>query len=576
MLFIVDKINLFLLLEQNRLTMCGIVCAFDLKQSHEDLRPQILEMSKRIRHRGPDWSGIFSNEKALMGHERLAIVDPTSGNQPLYSQNGRYVLAANGEIYNHQELRKQFEGKYNFSTASDCEVILALYQEKGPSFVDEMNGIFGFAIYDTQEDTYFIARDHMGIIPLYMGWDQHGTFYVASELKALEGVCTKIELFPPGHYYYSKDDSPVRWYTRDWMEYDAVNENSTSINDIHDALADAVHRQLMSDVPYGVLLSGGLDSSVTSALAKRFAAKRIESGDEQTAWWPQLHSFSVGLEGSPDLAAAQKVADHIGTVHHEIKFTIQEGLDAIRDVIFHLETYDITTVRASTPMYLMARAIKALGIKMVLSGEGADELFGGYLYFHKAPTAKDFHEETVRKLDKLHQYDCLRANKSLAAWGIEGRVPFLDKEFMDVAMRINPQDKMINAERMEKWVVRKAFEDYLPESVAWRQKEQFSDGVGYSWIDTLKEVVEEAVSDEQMANAHYRFPAQTPQNKEEFYYRSIFEEHFPSEAAALSVPSVPSVACSTPIALEWDEAFKNMNDPSGRAVAKVHDEAYGV
>ena len=563
-------------MEQNRLTMCGIVCAFDLKQSQEDLRPQILEMSKRIRHRGPDWSGIFSNEKALMGHERLAIVDPTSGNQPLYSQNGRYVLAANGEIYNHQELRKQFEGKYNFSTASDCEVILALYQEKGPSFVDEMNGIFGFAIYDTQEDTYFIARDHMGIIPLYMGWDQHGTFYVASELKALEGVCTKIELFPPGHYYYSKDDSPVRWYTRDWMEYDAVKENSTSINDIHDALADAVHRQLMSDVPYGVLLSGGLDSSVTSALAKRFAAKRIESGDEQTAWWPQLHSFSVGLEGSPDLAAAQKVADHIGTVHHEIKFTIQEGLDAIRDVIFHLETYDITTVRASTPMYLMARAIKALGIKMVLSGEGADELFGGYLYFHKAPTAKDFHEETVRKLDKLHQYDCLRANKSLAAWGIEGRVPFLDKEFMDVAMRINPQDKMINAERMEKWVVRKAFEDYLPESVAWRQKEQFSDGVGYSWIDTLKEVVEEAVSDEQMANAHYRFPAQTPQNKEEFYYRSIFEEHFPSEAAALSVPSVPSVACSTPIALEWDEAFKNMNDPSGRAVAKVHDEAYGV
>ena len=477
-------------------------------------------------------------------------------------------------IYNHQELRQQFEGKYNFATASDCEVILALYQEKGPAFVDEMNGIFGFAIYDTQEDSYFIARDHMGIIPLYMGWDQHGTFYVASELKALEGVCTKIELFPPGHYYHSKDEAPVRWYTRDWMEFDAVKDNTTSIEDIHDALADAVHRQLMSDVPYGVLLSGGLDSSVTSALAKRFAAKRVESGDEQTAWWPQLHSFSVGLEGSPDLAAAQKVAEHIGTVHHEIKFTIQEGLDAIRDVIYHLETYDITTVRASTPMYLMARAIKALGIKMVLSGEGADELFGGYLYFHKAPTAKDFHEETVRKLDKLHQYDCLRANKSLAAWGIEGRVPFLDKEFMDVAMRINPQDKMINKERMEKWVVRKAFEDYLPESVAWRQKEQFSDGVGYSWIDTLKEVVEAAVSDEQMANAHYRFPAQTPQNKEEFYYRSIFEEHFPSEAAALSVPSVPSVACSTPIALEWDEAFKNMNDPSGRAVAKVHDDAY--
>ena len=554
--------------------MCGIVCAFDLKQSSEQLRPQILEMSKSIRHRGPDWSGIFSNDNALMGHERLAIVDPTSGNQPLYSEDGRYVLAANGEIYNHAELKKQFEGKYNFQTASDCEVILALYQEKGPAFVDELNGIFGFALYDTQEDRYFVARDHMGIIPLYMGYDANGTFYVASELKALEGVCTKIELFPPGHYLSSEDKAPVQWYQRDWMEYDAVKENSTSIDALHDALSDAVHRQLMSDVPYGVLLSGGLDSSVTSALAKKFAAKRVESGDEQSAWWPQLHSFSVGLEGSPDLAAARKVADHIGTVHHEIKFTIQEGLDAIRDVIYHLETYDITTVRASTPMYLMARVIKSMGIKMVLSGEGADELFGGYLYFHKAPTSKDFHEETVRKLDKLHQYDCLRANKSLAAWGIEGRVPFLDKEFMDVAMRINPQDKMINGERMEKWVIRKAFEKYLPESVAWRQKEQFSDGVGYSWIDTLKEVVEAEVTDEQMANAHYKFPTQTPQNKEEFYYRSIFEEHFPSEAAALCVPSVPSVACSTPIALEWDEAFKNMNDPSGRAVAKVHEDAY--
>ena len=554
--------------------MCGIVCAFDLKQPSSELRPQVLDMSKNVRHRGPDWSGIFSNDKAIMGHERLAIVDPTSGNQPLLSEEGRYVLAANGEIYNHQELRAQFDGKYNFKTQSDCEVILALYKEKGTGFIDEMNGIFGFAIYDTQEDVYFIARDHMGIIPLYMGWDQEGTFYVASELKALEGVCTKIELFPPGHYYLSTDEAPVRWYQRDWMEYDEVKDNATSIDELHDALSAAVRRQLMSDVPYGVLLSGGLDSSVTSALAKQYAAKRVESGDQQAAWWPQLHSFSVGLEGSPDLAAAQKVADHIGTVHHEIKFTIQEGLDAIRDVVYHLETYDITTIRASTPMYLMARAIKALGIKMVLSGEGADELFGGYLYFHKAPTAKDFHEETVRKLDKLHQYDCLRANKSLAAWGIEGRVPFLDKEFMDVAMRINPKDKMINKARMEKWVIRKAFEDYLPESVAWRQKEQFSDGVGYSWIDTLKEIVDKEVTDEQMANAQYRFPAQTPQNKEEFYYRSIFEDHFPSETAAMCVPSVPSVACSTPIALEWDEAFKNMNDPSGRAVAKVHEEAY--
>ena len=554
--------------------MCGIVCAFDVKESTEVLRPQLLEMSKKIRHRGPDWSGIYADDKAILAHERLAIVDPASGKQPLLSPNGKLVLAANGEIYNHRELRKQFEGKYDFQTESDCEVILALYQEKGVNFLDEMNGIFGFTIYDAEKDEYFVARDHMGIIPLYMGWDKNGTFYVASELKALEGTCTKIELFPPGHYLHSSDGELKRWYSRDWMEYDAVKDNATSIQEIKEALEAAVHRQLMSDVPYGVLLSGGLDSSVTSAIAKKYAQKRIESGDTTDAWYPQLHSFSVGLDGSPDLAAAQKVADHIGTVHHEIKFTIQEGLDAIKDVVYNLETYDITTIRASTPMYLMARVIKSMGIKMVLSGEGADELFGGYLYFHKAPNAKEFHEETVRKLSKLHMYDCLRANKSLASWGIEGRVPFLDKEFMDVAMRINPQDKMINGERMEKWVVRKAFEDMLPESVAWRQKEQFSDGVGYSWIDTLKVVVNEEVSDEQLANAKFRFPLQTPTSKEEFYYRSIFEEHFPSDAAALCVPQEASVACSTQIALEWDAAFKNMNDPSGRAVANVHSDAY--
>ncbi len=554
--------------------MCGIVCAFDLKEKAEVLRPQLLEMSKKIRHRGPDWSGIYSNNKAILAHERLAIVDPASGKQPLFSENKKLILAANGEIYNHQDLRKQFEGTYNFQTESDCEIILALYQKKGVDFIDEMNGIFGFALYDVEKDEYFIARDHMGIIPLYIGWDANGTFYVASELKALEGVCTKIELFPPGHYLSSKDGELVRWYDRDWTEFEAVKENQTSIDELHDALEAAVHRQLMSDVPYGVLLSGGLDSSVTSALAKKYADKRVESGDTQEAWWPRLHSFSVGLEGSPDLAAAQIVADYIGTVHHEIKFTIQEGLDAIKDVIYNLETYDITTIRASTPMYLMARVIKSMGVKMVLSGEGADELFGGYLYFHKAPNAEEFHKETVRKLDKLHMYDCLRANKSLAAWGIEGRVPFLDKEFMDVAMRINPEDKMINGERMEKWVIRKAFEKYLPESVAWRQKEQFSDGVGYSWIDTLKEVVAEEVSDEQLANAKYKFPIQTPTSKEEFYYRSIFAEHFPSDTAAHCVPQEASVACSTKIALEWDESFKNMNDPSGRAVANVHEEAY--
>lgn len=553
--------------------MCGIVCSFDLKEKSESLRPQVLEMAKTLRHRGPDWSGIYSDSRAIIAHERLAIVDPASGKQPLFSEDRKLILAANGEIYNHRELRAQFPD-YKFQTESDCEVILALYKEKGVDFLDEMNGIFGFAIYDTEKDEYFIARDHMGIIPLYIGWDKNGTFYVASELKALEGVCTKIELFPPGHYMTSNNREFVQWYKRDWSEYNKVKDNETNIKEIRRSLESAVHRQLMSDVPYGVLLSGGLDSSITSAIAKKFAEHRVEADDNEQAWWPQLHSFSVGLEGSPDLAAAQKVADHIGTIHHEIKFTIQEGLDAISDVIYQLETYDITTIRASTPMYLMARVIKSMGIKMVLSGEGADELFGGYLYFHKAPNAKEFHEETVRKLGKLHMYDCLRANKSLAAWGIEGRVPFLDKEFIDVAMQINPQDKMINGERMEKWIVRKAFEDMLPESVVWRQKEQFSDGVGYCWIDTLKKVVETAVSNNHLENAHFRFPIQTPQNKEEYYYRAIFESHFQSDAAALSVPQEPSVACSTRIALEWDDAFKNMNDPSGRAVARVHDDAY--
>lgn len=555
--------------------MCGIVCAFDLKETAEKLRPQLLSMSKCIRHRGPDWSGIFNDENSIIAHERLAIVDPTSGKQPLFSEDENLVLAVNGEIYNHQELRKQFEDRYHFKTQSDCEVILALYQEKGAAFLDDLNGIFGFALYDRKNNEYFIARDHMGIIPLYIGWDKKGTFYVASELKALEGICPKIELFPPGHYLHSKEGKLKRWYSRDWMEYENVKDNTSNIKELREALEAAVKRQLMSDVPYGVLLSGGLDSSITSAIAKKYAEKRIETGDQDTAWWPQLHSFAIGLEGSPDLVAARKVAEHLGTVHHEIKFTIQEGIDAISDVIYHLETYDITTVRASTPMYLMARAIKAMGIKMVLSGEGSDEIFGGYLYFHKAPNAEEFHKETVRKLDKLHQYDCLRANKSLAAWGIEGRVPFLDKEFLDVAMRLNPKDKMVGPGKMEKWILRKAFEDLLPESVAWRQKEQFSDGVGYNWIDTLKEMVNQKVSDDDLANAKFRFPIQTPTTKEEYYYRSLFESHFPSDTAALSVPSVPSVACSTPIALEWDEAFKNMNDPSGRAVGGVHAEGYG-
>lgn len=555
--------------------MCGIVGVFDCKTGTESLRPKILNMSKKIRHRGPDWSGIYSDDNIVLAHERLAIVDPQSGRQPLYTKDKTLVLAVNGEIYNHQDIRRSLPG-YEFLTQSDCEVILALYQEKGIHFLEDLNGIFAFALYDKKDGSYFIARDHIGIIPFYMGWDEWGNFYVASELKALEGVCNNIKEFLPGHYLYSKDGGYElkRWYKRDWEAYENVKDNVSDIAVLRKALEDAVHRQLMSDVPYGVLLSGGLDSSIIAAVTKKFAAKRVESGDTQAAWYPQLHSFAVGLKGSPDLAAAQKAADHIGTVHHEIHFTIQEGLDAIRDVIYHLETYDVTTIRASTPMYLMARIIKSMGIKMVLSGEGSDELFGGYLYFHKAPDAKSFHEETVRKLGKLHLYDCLRANKSLAAWGIEGRVPFLDKEFMDVAMRLNPADKMAKDGKIEKWILRKAFEDYLPESIAWRQKEQFSDGVGYSWIDTLKTVASLKVTDEQLANARYRFPVNPPMSKEEYHYRSIFSEHFPSDVAAACVPSVPSVACSTPEALAWDKSFQNLNDPSGRAVANVHNMAY--
>ena len=553
--------------------MCGIVCVFDTKQKNEVIRPQVLEMSKKLRHRGPDWSGIYQHDNVIFSHERLAIVDPTSGKQPLFTKDNKVALAVNGEIYNHQELRSEFPD-YDFLTQSDCEVILALYRRDGKNFLEKLNGIFAFALYDEENDAYLIGRDHMGIVPLYMGWDKNGSFYVASELKSLEGVCNKIEEFLPGHFLYSKDGQQLQqWYKRDWTEFDNVKDNETDIAAIRKGLEEAVHRQLMSDVPYGVLLSGGLDSSIIAAVTAKYARQRIESGDTQEAWYPRLHSFAVGLEGSPDLAAARKAADHIGSVHHEIKYTVQEGLDAIKDVIYHLETYDVTTIRASTPMYLLARVIKSMGIKMVLSGEGSDELFGGYLYFHKAPSAQAFHEETVRKLGKLHLYDCLRANKSLMAWGIEGRVPFLDKEFMDIAMTINPKDKMITPERMEKWVLRKAFEDLLPESIAWRQKEQFSDGVGYSWIDTLKQVAEDEVTDEMMANAKFRFPINVPMSKEEYRYRTIFESHFPSDSAASCVPSVPSVACSTPVALEWDEAFKNANDPSGRAV-KVHETAY--
>ena len=554
--------------------MCGITAIFNIHSGTAELRKQALLMSKRIRHRGPDWSGIYQGKTAVLAHERLSIVDPASGGQPLISPDGKHILCVNGEIYNHRELREQLKDDYEFQTGSDCEVILALYKKKGIHFMEDLNGIFAFALYDEEKDLFLIARDPIGVIPLYMGHDDAGHILVASELKALEGFATEYDQFKPGHYYCSTEGELKRWYTRDWMDYENVKDNPASVQELHDALEAAVKRQLMSDVPYGVLLSGGLDSSITSAVAKKFSAKRIESGSQIDAWWPQLHSFAVGLKGAPDLAAAKKVADYIGTVHHEINYTIQEGLDAIRDVIYYIETYDVTTVRASTPMYLLARVIRSMGIKMVLSGEGADEVFGGYLYFHKAPDAKAFHEETIRKLSKLYMYDCLRANKSLCARGVEGRVPFLDKEFLDVAMRLNPAAKMCPGKTIEKKILREAFADMLPAEIAWRQKEQFSDGVGYSWIDTLKQITSEAVSDEEMAHAAERFPINPPQNKEEYYYRTIFEEHFPSASAAKSVPSIPSVACSTAEALAWDASFKNQNDPSGRAVKGVHESAY--
>ena len=554
--------------------MCGIVAILNTREQTHELRDQALKMSQKIRHRGPDWSGIYCGGSAILAHERLSIVDPESGGQPLFSPDRKQILAVNGEIYNHQEIRRRYAGKYEFQTGSDCEVILALYREKGIHFLEDISGIFAFVLYDEERDEFLIARDPIGVIPLYIGFDSDGKVFVASELKALEGQCEHYEPFLPGHYYWSREPGMKRYYQRDWFSYDAVKDNPASVEAIHDALEDAVKRQLMSDVPYGVLLSGGLDSSVISAIAEKYSEMRIEDDSKTKAYWPRLHSFAVGLKGAPDLAKAKLVADHIGTVHHEINYTIQEGLDAIRDVIYYIETYDVTTVRASTPMYLLARVIKSMGIKMVLSGEGADEIFGGYLYFHKAPSAKDFHEETVRKLSKLYLYDCLRANKSLSAWGVEGRVPFLDKEFLDVAMRTNPEAKMCPGSTMEKKIVREAFADMLPEAVAWRQKEQFSDGVGYSWIDTLKQITAEAVTDEQMAHAAERFPINPPKNKEEYYYRSIFAEHFPSDSAARSVPSEASVACSTAIALEWDAAFKGMNDPSGRAVKGVHEQAY--
>ncbi|WP_414830268.1 asparagine synthase B [Alteromonas sp. H39] len=552
--------------------MCGIFGILDIKTDVSELRTQALDLTKLLRHRGPDWSGIWNNDNTILCHERLAIVDVDTGAQPLISQDGQCILAVNGEIYNHKQLAKNLAQPYTFKTRSDCEVILPLFQQRGVEFIDELEGMFAFVLYDEKEDAYLIARDHIGIIPLYTGYDEHGNFYVASEMKALAPICKTISEFPPGHYLWSKHGKVTKYYQRDWMSYDNVKDNESNLDELREAFEKAVKSHLMSDVPYAVLLSGGLDSSLVSAVAAQYVAKRVEDEDKSDAWWPRLHSFAVGLEGAPDLKAAKQVADMIGTVHHEIHFTIQEGLDAIRDVIFHLETYDTTTIRAATPMYLMTRKIKAMGIKMVLSGEGSDEIFGGYLYFHKAPNAKEFHEETVRKLDRLHMFDCARANKATSAWGVEARVPFLDKKFIDVAMRLNPQDKMCIDGRMEKWILRKAFDNgtTLPEEVLWRQKEQFGDGVGYSWIDSIRDFVAGEVSDQQLATAEFRFPVNTPDTKEGYYYRTIFEGYFPQESAARCVPGGKSIACSTAEALEWDESFKANADPSGRSMKGVH------
>ena len=554
--------------------MCGIACILDIQSDPKALRERAVSMARLLRHRGPDWSGIFADQRAILAHERLAIVDVVHGAQPLTNQAEDIVLAVNGEIYNHRPLRSEFP-EYPFKTDSDCEIVIPLYERHQADFLNRLSGIFAFVLYDKRSNNFLIARDPIGVVPLYLGRDEHGNLHAASEMKALIPYCRHIEDFPPGHYLVKGMERPASYYRPQWRSYDAVKDTPLDLAKLRSALERAVHQQLMCDVPYGVLISGGLDSSVISAITQRFAPNRVEESDKVTAWWPRLHSFAVGLEGSPDLAMARKVATAIRTVHHEFLFTVQEGLDALRDVIYHIESYDVTTIRASTPMYLMARKIKAMGIKMVLSGEGADEVFGGYLYFHKAPNAKEFHEETVRKLDSLFKYDCLRANKTTAAWGIEVRVPYLDRDFLDTAMAFNPAEKMVGARKIEKYPLRKAFEGYLPEEVLWRQKEQFSDGVGYRWIASLKATAGERIGDAQMENARYRFPHNTPSTKEAYLYREIFESHFPGEAAAQAVPGGPSIACSTPTAIAWDASFAKNADPSGRSVLGVHQNPKG-
>jgi len=566
--------------------MCGILAIIKSPESPETLRPQAVALAKTIRHRGPDWSGIhiqeFLGENGrgavnVLAHERLAIVDPEGGAQPLLNEAKNIALSVNGEIYNHRKLEASLTGDHEFATRSDCEVIVHLYEERGPDFVGDLDGVFAFVLADEDTGEVVAARDPIGVVPLYWGHGRDGSLWFASEMKALQSVCPRFEQFPPGHVYANGEIR--RYYDPSWRSTDTLPTGAPTVGAIREGLESAVVKRLMSDVPFGVLLSGGLDSSLVSALVTRHADRRVEDDGQSPAWWPRIHSFCIGLEGAPDLESARAVAEFLGTAHHELHYTIEEGLDALSDVIYHIETYDVTTIRASTPMYLMARKIKAMGIKMVFTGEGADEVFGGYLYFHKAPNPVEFFAETARKVQALNHYDCLRANKSMAAWGVEARVPFLDKAFLDLAMGIDPSLKMPsnNERRVEKHILRQAFDvsdnPYLPESILWRQKEQFSDGVGYGWIDALKGHAEKQVPDDLFEARKHRFPDNTPQTKEAYLYRSIFEGHFPEPAAVAAVVVEPSIACSSAVALKWEAAWESAADPSGRAIA-THHSAY--
>lgn len=569
--------------------MCGIFACYK-HESVQEFKPKALQLSKRIRHRGPDWSGNVVKNTTILAHERLAIVGLDSGAQPITSEDGDYTLCVNGEIYNHIKLREELTS-YPFKTLSDCEPIIPLYQKYDIDTPKYLDGMFAWCLYDAKKDRIIAARDPIGITTLYMGRSSSSpsTVFFASELKCLVDDCDEITAFPPGHVYDSATDKITRYYTPDWLDEERIPKTPLDYKLIRNSLESAVRKRLMAEVPYGVLLSGGLDSSLIAAIAARETekankdldpvayddeAKHLagvdDKGNLHAAGWSRLHSFAIGLPNAPDLQAARKVAKFISSIHHEHTFTLQEGLDALDDVIYHLETYDVTTIRASTPMFLLSRKIKAQGVKMVLSGEGSDEIFGGYLYFAQAPSAAEFHVESVKRVKNLHLADCLRANKSTMAWGLEARVPFLDRDFLDVCMNIDPAEKMINQSegRIEKYILRKAFDTtdepdvkpYLPEEILWRQKEQFSDGVGYSWIDGLKDAAEAAISDEQFAQPKPEWGDDIPTTKEAYWYRLKFDALFPQKTAASTVMRwIPKA--------DWGCA----EDPSGR-YAKIHEQ----